>query len=513
MSLLIALAVAAAAPTGGSCQAALGPLYDGTEEEALPNRVDGTTLAGPDALQALRRQRGEATITIVGGSFARADFRAARLGNICFLDTDLSGSDWRGADAAGIGFVRTNLEGADLTGARMPGIALRQPNLKNARAAGADWSGGRLDGGWDGSFENVVLDRANLADFDFDCGITISDGCPIDRQISLRGADLSRASIHSWWFDADFTGARIDRTVVALHQLDDLRNASVAGPLLLRGGEATVELTAADLAAAVAAIQPVVIPDDAPSFACAGARSRAERMICAEDAYALREADRELAGIYRRAVAADPALATSQRAWLAERDRCADAACVERAYASRVSSLLGRMGPPAWARPGVRALFVPDSVGFSEAFRTGALYRRMLPAVVGGASSRAALRVNDDGSIDVTGDAVGGNAHVCSLGGERLSFDPASGWYSGPYEARSDDPAEWARRPMPVIRFDGEEALVYRGGQGGYGLGEDPRPSDYASCGARASFSTMVRVPVPDAEVDAMLAESAAEAE
>jgi uncharacterized protein YjbI with pentapeptide repeats/uncharacterized protein YecT (DUF1311 family) len=458
-------------------------------------------------LAALRRERGDATITVVGGSFAGADFRGARLHNICFLDTDLSRSDWRGAEAPGMGFLRLTLAGANLAGARMPHVVLRDVDLENADAAGADWSNGQLAGGATGSFTGLVLDRANLAGFEFACGITVVDGCPADAALRLRGADLRGAKLDSLWEEIDVAGARLDRTEVAFEQLASLGGAILAGPLVLRGGDAAIEISAADREAIVAA----TVPRDLEgviraSFDCAAARTRVERMICGPDDYMLRQLDRELAAVYRRAVAADPSVAASQRAWLAERDRCADSLCLERAYAAREGALVGRLGPPAWLRPGVRALFVSERIAFAEPFRTTALYRRVLPAIVGAASSRVALRVNADGTIDAAGEAIGGNAHMCGLGGQGLRFDPATGWFSGPFVPVLDGPPDLSAPPMRVLRIDGDSAEVFRNGH--YWSDDDPveaRHSNYAGCGARAGFETMVRVPAADADVDRLL--------
>lgn len=507
MSLIAALALAAAAPPAGSCQAALGPMHEGTVEEALPGRIDGTTLT-PQSLAALRRRQGAATITVVGGAFRNADFRRAGLRNICFLDTDLSGSDWRGADAAGVGFVRAELSGAKLEGARMPFVALREPKMEGVNAAGADFSGGRLDGGWDGSMDNAVFNRANFARFDFACGITIGDSCVSAAGVGLRGADLSGADLSDWGGEAVYTDARIDGTRIALHQLRDIAEADIAGPILLAGGEAEVAISAAEHAALVARLRPdAPPPPDAPSFDCGRARSRAERAICATDAYELRELDRDLAAIYRRAAAANPDVAARQRAWLAEREACAPA-CLGRMYQARVGELVAGMGPPAWARPGARALFVSERTEFEESFRGDPLYLRILPAIVGGAAARVIVQVNPDGTIEADGDAIGGNAHSCSLGGDRLAFDARTGWYSGPFTPGPDDPRDWGQRPMPVLRFIGEAAEVYRNGVAGWGADSlDPRPSDYASCGARAHFPHMVRVSVPEAELGRMIAE------
>ena len=106
-----------------------------------------------------------------------------------------------------------------------------------------------------------------------------------------------------------------------------------------------------------------------------------------------------------------------------------------------------------------------------------------------------------DGTIDARGDARGANGHMCSLTGDRLRFDRSTGWHSGPYQANGDEPAQWRRRPMPVLLLWSDRAEIWRNGHNVYGPTEgDPRPSDYASCGARAGFGQMLRVPVAQAE-------------
>lgn len=509
MGLIGLIAAAAAALQGPSaaqdCQEALGSFYEGIDEAELPGQVDGATIAGRDALLALRRERGEALITVRGGDFSGADFSGARLHNICFIETNLADSDWREAEANGVGFVRADLSGANLAGARLRGVLLRAPNLANADASGADLSGGRFDGGWQGSVDNLRLDRADLSGFRFDCGITIGDSCANDGRVSLRGADLSGAALNTWWGDADLAGARIDRTEVSLGQLGALRDARIVGPIRVRGGEAVAELSAAEHRA----LLPHLVDESdfgAPSFDCARASRPVERLICSEAGAHLRPADRELAELYRQALAADPAVAEAQRRWLADRDRCPvengdDSGCVFYLYERRRAELIAALGPPPWLRPGTHAYFAQPPAVFDEAFRGDPLYRRLVPVMTGAAWSRVLVRVNADGTIDAYGDAIGGNAHSCSLGGERLAFDLRTGWYSGPQPTYDDDPPEWRGRPMPVLLFNGDEAEVWQAGhvrfETPYG---DPRSSQYASCGARAGFGRMVRMPLPEAE-------------
>lgn len=508
LTLLLATA-ALAAPAGQDCQSAMGNMFDGEEPE-LPAAVDGATLGGTEALNALRRARGDALIVVRGGNFAGADMRGAQLHNICFVETDFSGSDWRGVEAAGIGFVGANLEGANLAGARLPRVLLREPNLKSADLSGADLSGGKLDGGWNGTLEAARFDGANLANFRFDCGITIGDGCPLDQDISFRRADLTGASLNSFSGSGDWSGARLARTEISLNQLREMREAEVAGPVRLTGGDATVELSPADHAALLPHIRIAGEPER-PSFDCARAGTAVEREICGESGGTLRALDLAVAGLYRQALARDPAAAEAQQDWLRERNRCTDSEavtlswCLERSYEQRKAALVAQLGPPDWARPGTMALFVEPRLEFDETFTATPFYRRLLPVVVGAAWSRALVRVNPDATIDVRGEAVGANAHTCTLDGNGLAFDRNTGWYAGPQPAHDMDPPQWRGAPMRVLMFWDDRVEVFQNGHSRAGEGEgDPRFSDYASCGARAGFSQMVRVPVAEEELRRM---------
>jgi len=506
MAWLIALALqAGAAGTVHECQAALGPLYEGADVAAVGQQVDGKTIAGSAGLAQLRSRTGDRLLVVNGGAFAGADLRQAKLKNICFVGTDFSRTDWRGVSAPGLGFIDTNLEGARLAGARMPRVLLRQANLKDVEAVDADFSGVKMDGGWDGSVDNLRLERANLRGFRFDCGITIGDGCPLEGEMSLQAADLTGASLATYSRYSSLIGARIDRTELGLSQLIDLDAAELAGPLRLRGGDTVVEISPAEFRT----LRPHLRlgePLRPVSFNCAAARTPPERAICGPDNGHLADLDGQAAELYRLARAASPSVAAEQQAWLRRRDACgADADCLIARYEERIDALYGRAGRPEWLRPGVTALFVQPDVHFASAFRSHPLFARILPVLIDGASGRLLVRVNANGTIDADGDAIGGNAHLCSLGAEGLSLDRSNGWYSGPYEGDADTPAALRGRPMPVLRFLGDVAQVYRNGQGGVEGSPDPRGSDYASCGARASFGDLVRVPVTEAEAAELL--------
>lgn len=498
MSIVAAVALVAA-PRPGSCRAAY---HDYITREDPPGRVEGASLAGPQALVRARRERGNALIFVFGGSFRGADLRGARLHNICFVATDFSGSDWRGARAEGSGFIWGELAGANLSGADMRGVLLDRVLLERANAAGADWSGGRFEGNWRASLTGLNLERANLRGFQLRCGITDGDECISRTPLRADGADLTGASLLGWRQGLQVRGARLDRTQVEFHQLRDLAAGRFAGPLILRGGAARVEIAREDAAAIVAAEVPEPtdtewVPPARPSFACAATRTAVERMICAEPNVHLRSLDLAMAPVYRRALRLSPALRAGQRAWLAARDRCTDRPCVERAYLLRTEYLEAQLGRPSWLRPGAHALFVAEPLRFAESFRGTRLYHRILPAIIGGTKSRVFARVNADGSVQADGDAIGGEAHMCGLERARLAYDPATGWFSAPYRYNDETPPDHSAPPMRVLRFQGEAAEVFR--EGRFGSDDDPverRPSNFVLCGAHAHFPAMVRVPV-----------------
>jgi uncharacterized protein YjbI with pentapeptide repeats len=154
-------------------------------------------------------------------------------------------------------------------------------------------------------------------------------------------------------------------------------------------------------------------------------------------------------------------------------------------------------GRPSWLRPGATSLFVEAPVRFDPAFRGTALYRRLVPVLAGNPISRILVTVRRDGRIDAEGDAVGGGDHVCGLDGKGLRLDRSTGWYSGPHKPFESDPPEWRDRPMPVLRFRGEWAEAYIQE---FADRRDPRISDYITCGARAGFGEMIRLPLTGAE-------------
>lgn len=82
------------------------------------------------------------------------------------------------------------------------------------------------------------------------------------------------------------------------------------------------------------------VPVRAASFDCAKATTTVEKLICSEPE--LSALDEQLSKAYagaREAAGSSQALIAEQRSWLAERNRCADAACIKMAYTARLAQL------------------------------------------------------------------------------------------------------------------------------------------------------------------------------
>jgi len=152
------------------------------------------------------------------------------------------------------------------------------------------------------------------------------------------------------------------------------RNPTVPGPRVRPAAPAAAELLIDDFksmtegrllpaaGAAKASAGPPTGPG--PSFDCAKATRQAEKLVCSDAG--LSALDRTLAAAYAKGMSPSSdwpkpdrkASRAAQRAWLAERDRCAKAAdpkgCIESAYRRRIAELQIRNGdagpvPPAVA--------------------------------------------------------------------------------------------------------------------------------------------------------------------
>ena len=164
-------------------------------------------------------------------------------------------------------------------------------------------------------------------------------------------------------------------------------------PAVAAGPQAEQEASAANVPSeaqappAAAAPKPpaAAAPTRGPSFDCAKAVRRIDRMIC--DDATLSGLDRDLAAAYRAAREAagigKQALLASQRAFLKARNACDDATCVARAYSERIAVLSGAApavaGPPAandrGAAPGRLAGVYQDNGDLWLTPQSGGRYR------------------------------------------------------------------------------------------------------------------------------------------
>lgn len=498
LAILWALALASLpsmANAATPCETMLGDFWGENEPAGTVRTVDGASIRSP---QELVKAVGQGAV-VQGGNFAGWNFSRIALTNACFVEADLSKSNWSEARAAGIGFIKSNLTDAVLTGIRAPAILFRDANLTNAQADKADFSGGTLEGGWfEGGVDGWNLDGANLTDFEFSCGITLSDGCPLyasDKPIVARGANLTRARLSSFHryglSDIELEGARLDRTEISPAQLASLKGLLINHPLVLVGGDARLELSAAEAQALtddVAIAQPAVKD---PSFDCTKASSVAERTICLPDNRDLADADRLLARTFGAARKVNPQLVAEQRRWLKQRDGCMSeeypSDCLRNAYAKRQGELLGALGESNWLKPGEAGLFIDDELPVSDAMRQTPLFARLAPLLARASMGYAYVERGSDGRYEASGESIGANAHTCTLGASGLSLDPLTGWY-GVRDSESN-------RRIRVVQIDGDWLRVFADG---HPYGEDAEGSaDYASCGARAAFGPMRRIALP----------------
>jgi uncharacterized protein len=168
-----------------------------------------------------------------------------------------------------------------------------------------------------------------------------------------------------------------------------------------------------------ACLLPVLVaiagPAPAASFDCTKAATPVEKQVCA---------DPELGALDERLAAAFKALgdeqtgnergrraprSDDQRRWLREvRDRCADAACLRKAYADRIAVLA------AWHQPAKADATIAGQ--YSVATEVG---------VVAGAGTETfatsdclSIVPRDDGAFDVAIESVQTNVHTCAFRGQ-----------------------------------------------------------------------------------------------
>jgi uncharacterized protein YjbI with pentapeptide repeats len=242
-----------AVPTN-SCQSVAGTLGSTSRFTEI---VDGTKLKDGGDIERLRAKAKDGkTIAIKGGNFSGFKFGNDNYSNLCFLGSNLSNTKWSRSRASGVGFIDSDLTGATFDRVNMDYVLFRNATLTRVDASGAQMAYGKLDGGWDPSMAGLKLDNARMMGFRFVCGVTSGDGCAFDRkQISLRGADLSFASLSTFpMWDGLFDDARLYYTEVGIDQMSMFGASEIAGPVLVKAENRQITLMPDGFRAAATAL-------------------------------------------------------------------------------------------------------------------------------------------------------------------------------------------------------------------------------------------------------------------
>ncbi|MFK7843639.1 MAG: pentapeptide repeat-containing protein [Sphingorhabdus sp.] len=485
--------------TEGSCASAQPDIWGEDKPDVTRHDVDGAQIESMSDFKHMIVKRSAGVSIVRGGDFSGWDFSTIPLSGICFEQSKLDGANFANAIGSGVGFIKSDLTGANMKGARMPGIMFRNAGLTDVTATGADFSNGRFDGGWfEGNIDRWNLDGANMTGFTFDCGITLTDGCPVYQGgagMSAKGADMHRATLHSFGlYNVDMTDARLDQTIIGPRQLPYLKTAEFRGGILLRGGDSDVQLTAEEAQNLMSENSKQKAKEAQPAFDCGKAASKVEKEICGEYSQDLRAMDRKLSSLYKKARAGNAGVRASQRAWLKQRNRCGASEypmdCLRETYSKRIGVLLGLMGRSEWLGRGEAALFIGDILPVSEDFADSDLYSKITPALIGASMNEILIERGKDGLYQIKGSAVGANAHLCSLYASHLYLDRKSGWYIPVSETAA----------VPIFRIIGNRLEIFANGRPDYK--EYPEASNFMSCGMRAGFSETVRVDADDAVIE-----------
>lgn len=458
-----------------SCRFGAG-FVDGSGS-VLPPAIDGQKFRTFAAIAALRKTSPAGQLIVIeGGDLSRQKVGAVDLSGICFRGTRLANTIWTGTKGVGIGFI-----GADLTGARFDGVAFdsvlfRNTTLANVNAAGARLVFGQIDGGWNASMANLNLDNAQMIGFRFVCGITATDGCPFDRKrISLRGTDLREAKLSSFAFwDADFSGAKLNKTEISLDQITQFDGAEISGPLVIRAARKSSTILPVDFMALRTRMKTVA-PDN-----CASPSAALFRLICASPSGDLIRLHRDIESLYSGSVAEGAKIAPAQQAYQATLEACAvksEAAareCVAKEMNERRDALIAETLRAKPLERGGKALYVSND---TPHLTVGAETPALATLFAASASSYMLVRKDKGRSLNIratTSDAAGNR---CSV------FDNTKSKSSGGLALRI-----WAT---------GADFKV-----------EDPdRQAQRSSqCSAKVESGPLIRIPVSDADFDLLWA-------
>ncbi len=469
---------------------------------------NGKKLKSPSDIEKIRKSvKSGAPVLIDGGNFTGADFRKAKIKNVCFRGVELAGTRWDKADANGVAFVGSNLQSANLSGAIMSRVLFRDTQLANAQAIRADFSGGRIDGGWVGSLTNFNLDSAQLTAFDFNCFAGEQLGCPFDRKgITARGADLTGAKLSSFSFwELNVQGAKLDRTEINVETLRFLGGASISGPIYVRGNTHMVALDQSEVAGLVAAfpdIKPEAIAE------CEVEKpQKLEDLLCTNRNGKIAKLARDIAAFE----AMDPtATTTGARIHSNRMTLCFTNAvpnllvCVENALRERREKLAQSMAMRTVSKSGEKSLFAAVPVDMRQAMAAQPQLARLSAPIAGSSPAYVLVQMDNRGNAKIRGQSIGGKGEPCTMHVPAVRRIPANGWFSA--ATTSKIPRGTLNPPISIMRIWKDQAEIYPP-TGDFAEPYDTRIGEFISCPSH-NFATsmLMRLPVSDVDFDKMWA-------
>lgn len=459
-----------APPVARSCRVGAG-LVDGTNS-VLPTAIDGRKFRTFAGIAALRKSAPIGQIIVIeGGDLSRQKVGAVDLSGVCFRGTKLANTVWTQTKGLGIGFIDADLTGARFDQVVFDSVLFRNTTLANVNATGARLVFGQLDGGWNTSMANLILDNALMIGFRFICGVTATDGCPFDRKrISMRGTDLSEAKLSSFAFwDTSFDGAKLNGTEISLDQVTRFDSAVISGPVIIRVGRAASAIAPAEFAT----LRTKAAAATADS--CTQPATPTLRVICASsDGYLVR-LQRDVDRLYRGSTPDGAKPTAAQQSYQAALEGCmtkGDAAtndCVAKEMNERREALIAEMLRGQPLERGGRALYVSNDTPFVN---TGADSPALAPLFVASAPSYMLVRKEKGRLLNIraaTSDSAGNRCPI---------FDNSSAKSTGGLAMRI-----WAT---------GADFKVAGG------------DSQSNRCSANVQSGPLIRIPVSDADFDAL---------
>ena len=459
-----------APPIARSCRVGAG-LVDGTGS-VLPAAIDGRRFRTFAAISALRKSAPVGQIIVIeGGDLSRQKVGAVDLSGVCFRGTKLVNTVWTQTKGLGIGFIDADLTGARFDQVMFDSVLFRNTTLANVNATGARLVFGQLDGGWKASMANLTLDNALMIGFRFVCGITSTDGCPFDRKrISMRGADLSEAKLSSFAFwDTSFDGAKLNGTEIGLDQVTRFDSAVIGGPIFIRIGRTASAIRPAEF------ITLRTKAAAATADSCTQPATPTLRVICASSQGYLVRLQRDIDRLYRGSNPDGAKPTAAQQSYQAALEACMtkdDAAttdCVAKEMNERREVLITEMLREQPLERGGRALYVSNDTPFVN---TGADSAELAPLFVASAPSYMLVRKEKGRLFNIraaTSDSVGNRCPI---------FDNSSARTADGLATRV-----WAT---------GADFKVPDGDSGS------------SQCSANLQSGPLIRIPVSDADFDAL---------